>query len=363
MARITFSSTSDLQRRVFLMVKVIFLLLLIITDRTLSADNLDVGKSLNVFGRYAYFSISMKVVARNDSIKPWVFREPLVDVFQNLSGSVSCLKEPKSHIHAEFNLELCDNLDQLFQAYFREFVIEGMDESWRAFTSSWSVRTIAQNFGIDVRYVTSPRSYILVRAFRKRKCKTLINPLEGTTALPLTHVKALADKVTVGNKESVLKFIKTYGSHYIESYATGDSLYQVFVFHTPVFRRLKARLEPHGIDSFTKNDLNAIFSPWYAEQVGSVLSASGNMTITNWANKVFTSAAHLLPYTSLMKMYGDVQHFKELDNLLQNEALLSLKLKALSAIFEDPSKKIWFLEFLFNNMHLWEQNMYSFLGR
>lgn len=40
-------------------------------------------------------------------------------------------------------------------------------------------------------------------------------------------VLAKMDNVTVGDTVSVLQFIQKYGTHYINSYVTGNSLYQV----------------------------------------------------------------------------------------------------------------------------------------
>jgi torso-like protein len=35
------------------------------------------------------------------------------------------------------------------------------------------------------------------------------------------------DKIQIGDVTSVIRFIRKYGSHYIESYVTGNALYQV----------------------------------------------------------------------------------------------------------------------------------------
>lgn len=48
--------------------------------------DIKVGNAINVFNRYGYFSISMRVVPRNDTDHSWIFREPTVDVFTNLAG-------------------------------------------------------------------------------------------------------------------------------------------------------------------------------------------------------------------------------------------------------------------------------------
>lgn len=34
-------------------------------------------------------------------------------------------------------MEFCDNRKQLFQAYFRDFTIERLDNPWQAFTGGW----------------------------------------------------------------------------------------------------------------------------------------------------------------------------------------------------------------------------------
>lgn len=51
---------------------------------TVHAD-IRVGNAINVFNRYGYFSISMRVVPRNDTNHSWIFREPTVDVFTNVA--------------------------------------------------------------------------------------------------------------------------------------------------------------------------------------------------------------------------------------------------------------------------------------
>ncbi len=44
-----------------------------------------VGTAINVFSRYGYLSISMRVVPRNDTDRSWIFREPTVEVFSNVT--------------------------------------------------------------------------------------------------------------------------------------------------------------------------------------------------------------------------------------------------------------------------------------
>jgi len=55
-----------------------------------SEQTLDIGRALNLFSRYGYFSISMRVVPRNDSER-WLFREPTVEIFQTVQPEVSTI--------------------------------------------------------------------------------------------------------------------------------------------------------------------------------------------------------------------------------------------------------------------------------
>jgi torso-like protein len=40
------------------------------------------GSAINLFSRYGYLSISMRVVPREDKELDWIFREPTVDIFR-----------------------------------------------------------------------------------------------------------------------------------------------------------------------------------------------------------------------------------------------------------------------------------------
>lgn len=46
-----------------------------------SESLLRVGKAINVFIRYGYLSISMKVISYNDTER-WIFKEPTKNIFQ-----------------------------------------------------------------------------------------------------------------------------------------------------------------------------------------------------------------------------------------------------------------------------------------
>lgn len=65
-----------------LVVTIILLILLgIVRVSAKSESSLRVGNSINVFVRYGYLSISMKVISYNDTER-WLFKEPTNQVFR-----------------------------------------------------------------------------------------------------------------------------------------------------------------------------------------------------------------------------------------------------------------------------------------
>lgn len=113
----------------------------------------------------------------------------------------------------------------LLQAYFRDFTFERLERPWRAFTGSWLPEVVARHMGINSSFVQGDHCYVLVRLSRFRDTVRLDN-LPDDVRL----VDAVAEEIEgidVGNVSAVLQFIRKYGSHYITSYITGNSLYQV----------------------------------------------------------------------------------------------------------------------------------------
>lgn len=62
-------------------------------------------------------------------------------------------ENPKGGFNGDFHMEFCDNKQQLFQAYFREFQIEGMNSPWKAFTDGWHAEITAKKLGINSSYI------------------------------------------------------------------------------------------------------------------------------------------------------------------------------------------------------------------
>lgn len=330
--------------------------------RPLVFCEMHVGTAINVFSRYGYFSISMRVVPRNDSDRSWIFREPTVEVFKNISGIQNVKRSftKGGSFDGDFHLEFCDNVKQLLQAYFRDFSFERLDRPWKAFTGSWSKSTMARNMGLNLLNLNGEPSYILVRVARHREVAVVgdINSVIPVDRVAVHEdVQREIDNIIVGDASSVVEFVKSFGSHYITSYITGNSLYQVFTYEPNRYQIIKQKMKQKGISKISSNELMEYFSPIYTKQIGRILSASGNATVEQWAMRKLTVSYLGLPFNSLLRLHANARLLYELDDLLGNEALLKLNLKTLAPIFKDPKKREWFHEVIDNNLKLWEENM------
>ncbi|XP_050297969.1 torso-like protein [Anthonomus grandis grandis] len=325
-----------------------------------SADDenqLKVGRSIDIFSRFGYLSLSMKVVPRNDT--DWIFREPTIDIFDDMGRYlIQPARSPRKQrrvFDGDFHMEFCDNLKQLVQAYFRDFSFELLEQPWKAFTSSWSAETLARNLGVTSGFVTKDFCYVLVRLSRFWDSAKLGRSPRSVNVVDI--VKEEIDGIKVGDAASVLLFMKKYGSHYIQSYVTGNSLYQVFVFNKTRYHQIKDRLKNQGISHISESELNQYFSPWQAEHVGLIKTASGNKTVEEWASSKLRQSYFIFTYSTLLKSKGDSRLLTRLNNLLRNEAILGMDMKSLGVVIEDQNKKLWFDEVLDNVLKLWESNL------
>ena len=132
---------------------------------------------------------------------------------------------------------------------------------------------------------------------------------------------------------------------------------QVFVYTPQVYQRIKERLKSHGVGELSSLELSNYFSPWYTEHMGAIQSASGNRSVENWAIERLRVQYYIFTYASLLKLHGDANLLRQLDDLLGNEALLQMQMRTLAPLFKEPKRREWFLEVIDNYFKLWEVNM------
>lgn len=129
------------------------------------------------------------------------------------------------------------------------------------------------------------------------------------------------------------------------------------MYSPQIYQRIKERLKTRGITQISSDELGSYFSPWYAEHIGTIQSASGNHSLETWAVQSLRVHHTFVAYSTLLKLHGNVMLLRQLDEMLGNEALLQLHLRTLAPLFDDFQRREWFLEVLDNYSKLWEVNM------
>ena len=102
-------------------------------------------------------------------------------------------------------MEFCDNKQQLFQAYFREFRIEQMSSPWKAYTDGWHPEIVSKKLGINSSYIVGDYSYVLVRVSRFRESAKLRKPIAANQAIDPAVLQKMKD-IKVGDTVSVYQF-------------------------------------------------------------------------------------------------------------------------------------------------------------
>lgn len=91
-------------------------------------------------------------------------------------------------------------------------------------------------FGIE--YDSKPDNccYVLVKLMKVHKSVQL-DSLENVTVRE--YVKRAIDKLNVSDTSEIRRFMKSYGTHYIDSYVTGNFIYQVSFILLFVTKKLR----------------------------------------------------------------------------------------------------------------------------
>lgn len=318
-----------------------------------SVCEIKLGGAIDVFRFFGDLSVLMRVVPRHDT--GWFFREDTLEIFNEITELRSVpRKKGNRTFNGGFNLEFCDNLNELLAAYFRAFTVEGSERPWRAFTGGLTSLSLAKKFGLNTTYVTGHYSYVLLRISRNRE---LVKLAKKPKLQPTNQTKESVKLVQPGDVQSVMKFIRTTGSHYVASYSTGNSLYQVLVYSQGVYEQVKNSFMKAGTSSMRLDEVATYFSPWYAEHIGHIVAASGNGTLEKWADANLRSKMYIFVYPNLLNIRNSPALLQRLHGLMQNEALLQLDLKTLAPLFKDSKKRKWFEEIMYNNLKLWETNV------
>merc|ERR1712141_685946 len=158
-------------------------------------EDIDVpaGEAVDIFYRYGFFSLSVRVVPRDDH-GSWIIREPTTKIFRDQS-----LRQVKTGLsnkfQSQFQIFFCDDLSELMKHYFHDFSAEGVRDPHRLYTGSWRSPTVVMYFGLSDDTLHSDAGFVLVK---------ILKPDAG----------AAFSRIEVGNQKSVKDFVENYGSHY-----------------------------------------------------------------------------------------------------------------------------------------------------
>lgn len=189
-----------------------------------------IGGVIHLFPRYGYLSLSMKVIARNTNTSTgssstsgaqndsWIFLEPVNNVIEptNLKSeetNFSPLNDSDAlPFHNLFHFDLCEDIQTLQEAYFKNFSIEGLDKPWQAFAGGWRTASVARNYGIDQQFVEGDYRYILVKVLLVRGSGTVKSTNSTTVS---ENYKSNFNRFTPDNDLSTYEFFKIVGTHYV----------------------------------------------------------------------------------------------------------------------------------------------------
>lgn len=181
-----------------------------------------IGGAFDFVMRYATLYNNVRVM-RSDHLPAFIFGEKTVNIFKNPSQVRQ--EKGNSILTSGLRLVFCDNAQHLLKYYFKNFHFDGVEKPWMAFTNFWPPEIIADHFGIKADYISDDYSFVVLSIARYHDSRNLTG-FSGNLEFDKTAVSA-ANEVIVGNDDSLNKFSRKFGTHYINSFVTGDLIYQV----------------------------------------------------------------------------------------------------------------------------------------
>merc|ERR1711971_998456 len=253
------------------------------------------GEAVDIFYRYGFFSLSVRVVPRDDH-GSWIIREPTTKIFTE--QSLRQVKQVGSNkFDSQFQIFFCDDLSELMKHYFHDFSAEGVREPHRLYTGSWRTPTIVKYFGLSDATLHSDSGFVLVKLEKSRlEVKT-----EGSPVLK-PDAGAAFSRIEVGNQQSVKDFVENYGSHYIRSLTIGDAVYQILALDRQHYNRAKNDvLVEKKVSDFTEIYENYL-APWIVKENGRVQAASGDDRVAEFLDERVVMKTQFSSYPSIFEI-------------------------------------------------------------
>merc|ERR1711970_497997 len=309
------------------------------------------GEAVDIFYRYGFFSLSVRVVPRDDH-GSWLIREPTTKVFT--SNSLRQVKQVESgRFDPQFQIFFCDDLEDLMKHYFHDFTAEGVSEAFRLYTGSWRTPTTVKYFGLSEDTLHSSSGFVLVKLLKPRMTVK-------TTGVPQLRQEAAAEfgKIRVGDEASVKRFTEDFGSHYIRSLTVGDAVYQILALDKGQYQKAKKDV----LEDKTVTDFNQIYedylAPWKVKESGKVQVASGDSVVEDFLESKAVTTTQFSNYPSIFEIRKNPRLLNELESLTANTlAITALAFRSIGALLPSVQAQDYYNEIVNTQLALWEVNI------
>lgn len=329
-----------------------------ITTTDLNDDQFSIprasGGALDLFYRYGFFSLSVRVVPRNDP-GSWLVREPTISIFE--PNSITQRQEMRSRtFEPYYQVYLCDDNNELLEAYFKDFKADGVEEPYKLYTGSWRTSTMAKYMGISPEALDGDSSFILVKLNKENR----VIRTEGNPTLARDAQRSV-DQIQIGNEESVLEFTHNYGSHYVKELTLGESIYQVFALTSEQYAVAKRMLS--GVNRITANNFASIYdsvlAPWLIREAGSIKAASGDFQLQRFLDVEPKVEARMgSRYPNIFAFQTDPILLNKLTALsAESEAVIGLKFASLRFLVPSLTAREYYDEVVQTQIALWGSNI------
>lgn len=327
------------------------------TGRTQNNVQFDVpsGGALDIFYRYGFFSLSVRVVPRDDS-GSWLVREPTANIFERSSVQERTIPGSSS-FDPQFQVYLCDDIPELLEAYFRDFKAEGVEQPHKLYTGSWRTATMAKYLGLSPDSLDGDSSFVLVKLL-KRSANVI---MDGQPRL-VSDAQAAMNAIRVGDADSVLNFIQNYGSHYLKDLQIGDAVYQVFALTKPQYDNLRQAVPVRGQKHFTADQFRGIYqthlAPWLIKETGKIQAASGDGQLQEFLDRDLQIPAQFDSYPNIFELQDNPEKFETLDRLTErSSAIIGLQMASLRFLVPEIQTREYYDEVVDTQVALWEVNI------
>jgi len=322
-----------------------------VTRKRDTETSVPAGEAVDIFYRYGFFSLSVRVVPRDDA-GSWIIREPTSSVF--IEGSTRTSRTQVSDkFNQQFQIFFCDDVQDLMKHYFNDFTAEGVGEPYRLYTGSWRSPTVVKYFGLSESTLQSNAGFVLVKLLKNRvRVDTKGDPVLKPEAA------AALNRIRVNDEKSVKDFVQNYGSHYIKSLTIGDAVYQILALDRPAYTKAKQDV----LINKKVKDFNEIYDlylhPLLVKENGKVQAASGDKRVMEFLKTRVVKKERFNSYPSIFEIKKNPDILEQLEFMTSGtEAIISMAFRSIGSLLTKLQEQIFYNEVVNTQLALWEVNI------